>query len=137
MIDYSRVEKALGYLAETDESYAGLKQEMLRAEYRAKQTKSLMFLHSQLKTVADRQAGRLETRPRRTCRVRETCCCPSRTPHSLARSTLGRTVRCQCCTASYCLATSRLRCSSAVIVSLLMSGSLVTCYACLAASPLL
>ena len=52
----NRMEQALRYLAETDETDAYHKAHVARAEHKAKKIKEAMFLHSDKKTVADRQA---------------------------------------------------------------------------------
>ena len=56
MISQERMEKALTYLAETDEPLAKLKTDAERYEYVAKKVRSSIFLHSE-GTVADRQAS--------------------------------------------------------------------------------
>lgn len=55
MISDERAEKAMRYLAESDEPAAAAKADMERAEYRVKAMKSQVFLHSN-GTVAERQA---------------------------------------------------------------------------------
>jgi hypothetical protein len=55
VISDERAEKALRYLAETDEPCAAAKAEMERAEFRAKVTKQTVFLHSE-GSVAERTA---------------------------------------------------------------------------------
>lgn len=55
MIDEDRLQKALTYLATTDEPCAALRADMERAEYKAKAVKSTVFKHSQ-GSVADRNA---------------------------------------------------------------------------------
>ena len=60
-ISVERMEKALVYLAETDEPCANLRAEMERAEFRAKATKDALFMRLE-GTVAERtaQAGASE-----------------------------------------------------------------------------
>jgi hypothetical protein len=55
MISQQRLEKAIIYLAETDETLAAAHVEMERAEFRAKATRDAIFLHSE-GTVAERAA---------------------------------------------------------------------------------
>jgi hypothetical protein len=55
LISDERAQKALVYLAETDESCADAKADMERAEFKAKAVKNETFLHS-TGTVAERQA---------------------------------------------------------------------------------
>lgn len=55
MIDEKRLEKALTYLATTDEPCAALRADMERAEYKAKATKATVFKHGE-GSVADRNA---------------------------------------------------------------------------------
>jgi hypothetical protein len=61
MISDDRAEKALRYLAETDEACAAAKAEMERADYRAKVMRQTVFLH-ETGTVAERNA-KAETHP--------------------------------------------------------------------------
>ncbi len=56
MIDERRLEKAMTYLAQSDEKAAELKAEVDRSEYKAKTTKATVFLHLE-GTVAEREAG--------------------------------------------------------------------------------
>lgn len=56
MINESRLEKAMHYLAQTDEKAADLKADVERSEYKAKVTKATTFLHL-TGTVAEREAG--------------------------------------------------------------------------------
>lgn len=56
MINDDRAQKALIYLAESDERAAALFTEMERAEERAKQIKDAMFLHSDGKNIEERKA---------------------------------------------------------------------------------
>ena len=46
MIDYERVEKALGYLAKTDVACAELKAEVERTAYKIKASKATIILHT-------------------------------------------------------------------------------------------
>ncbi len=55
MISQDRMEKALRYLAETDESVSEAEGELLRAEYLSKLVEDRLFLSS-VGTVAERQA---------------------------------------------------------------------------------
>lgn len=55
MITQDRMEKALTYLAETDEPCAVLKSDMERAEYKAKAMRDAVFLR-EAGTVAERTA---------------------------------------------------------------------------------
>jgi hypothetical protein len=59
MISEERCEKALRYLAETDEQAAELKADVDRSEYKAKTLKAAAFLHLE-GTVADREAKALQ-----------------------------------------------------------------------------
>ncbi len=56
MINESRLEKAMTYLATTDEKAADLKADVDRSEYKAKVIKATTFLHM-TGTVAEREAG--------------------------------------------------------------------------------
>ena len=56
MISVERMEKALKYLAETDETFAYHKAHAARTEHKAKAIKQAQFLHSDEKTIAERQA---------------------------------------------------------------------------------
>lgn len=56
LINEARLEKALKYLAETDEPAAGLRADVERAEFKAKATKDAMFTRLS-GSVAERQAN--------------------------------------------------------------------------------
>ena len=58
MINEARLEKALSYLASTDEPCAELKADVGRSEYKAKSQKATAFLHYE-GTVAEREASAL------------------------------------------------------------------------------
>lgn len=55
LIDEARLQKALTYLAQTDEPAAALRAEVERAEFKAKAVKDAVFLHS-VGSVAERNA---------------------------------------------------------------------------------
>ena len=55
LITEVRLQKALTYLAETDEPAAAMRADVERAEFKAKAVKDAMFLHAE-GTVADRSA---------------------------------------------------------------------------------
>jgi len=55
LINETRLQKALTYLAETDEPAAALRADVERAEFKAKAIKDSVFLHSE-GTVAERTA---------------------------------------------------------------------------------
>lgn len=54
LIDESRLQKALAYLATTDEPAAELRAEVERAEFRAKAVRDTMFLHVEGKSATER-----------------------------------------------------------------------------------
>jgi Asp/Glu/hydantoin racemase len=56
LINESRLQKALTYLAETDEPAAGLRADVERAEFKAKAVKDAVFLISVGSSVAERVA---------------------------------------------------------------------------------
>lgn len=58
IISENRLERALRYLAETDEKAADLRAGVDRSEFKAKTTKATVFLHLD-GTVAEREAGAL------------------------------------------------------------------------------
>ena len=59
MINEARLEKALSYLAQTDEPCAELKADVDRSEYKAKSLKAACFLHLE-GGVAEREAKALQ-----------------------------------------------------------------------------
>lgn len=56
MISDSRLEKALTFLAQSDQEAAELLTNVSRMEYKAKAVKEAVFLHSDGKTVREREA---------------------------------------------------------------------------------
>ena len=60
MITESRLEKALTFIAHSDEEHAALKARMLKFEHAAKKTKAAVFMAS-VGTVAEREASSIDS----------------------------------------------------------------------------